>query len=52
MRENDKYKNIEKLSWGLFAKTGDIKYYGMIVSSRELKKEKELQENFGEEREM
>lgn len=52
MSGNDKYKEVEKLSWELFAKTGDIRYYGGVVSARELEKEKERQEDFGEEREM
>lgn len=52
MSENDNYKKIEKLGWELFSKTGDIDFYGMVVSARELEKEKEQQNNFEEEREM
>lgn len=51
MSENEKYDEVKKLGWELFSKTGDITYYGMVVSAREL--EKELgNESFGEEREM
>lgn len=52
MNENDKYKKIEKLGWELFSKTGDIDFYGVVVSARELEKEKEQQNSFEEEREM
>lgn len=43
MRENDKYKKVEKLGWEAFSKTGDIGCYGMVVSARELAKEKEME---------
>lgn len=33
-------KKIEDLGWEAFRATGDIGAYGMIVSSRELQKEK------------
>lgn len=39
-KEIDKYKLIEKLGWEAFSKTGDINCYGMVVSARELAKEK------------
>ena len=39
-KEIDKYKIIEKLGWTAFSKTGDINCYGMVVSARELAKEK------------
>ena len=32
-------KHIENLGWEAFKATGDINAYGMIVSSRELQKE-------------
>lgn len=52
MRESDKYKEIERLGWELFSRTGEIKYYGMVASAREQRKEKEFQNNFEEEREL
>lgn len=37
------YKKMEDLGWEAFRKTGDINDYGMVVSSRELAKEKAIQ---------
>ena len=37
-------KQVENLGWQAFKATGDINAYGMIVSSRELQKEHQKEE--------
>ena len=44
MADIKNYKKMEDLGWEVLRKTGDINAYGMIVSSRELAKEKMIQE--------
>ena len=40
MGKIEDYKKAENIGWKFFEKTGDINAYGMVVSSRELAKEK------------
>ena len=50
MGKIEDYKKAENIGWKFFEKTGDINAYGMVVSSRELTKEKlfeQEQENNG-----
>ena len=50
MGKIEDYKKAENIGWEFFEKTGDINAYGMVVSSRELAKEKlfeQEQENNG-----
>ncbi len=51
MNYDDKIKSLketERLGWEVFKFTGDISGYGMVVSSREMIKEYQLQKQMEE----